>query len=169
MLPVLTSPTRFPPNKEPWPSFNGWDFFPAAFNCPHEVERLGGLGTRGKTVCGLSRIQSKSDCVIYSVGIHHESSFEASLLEHTPGCRLWGYDPRMNGLGSQVQDVPALLQRTHFEPIGLADKDAHGPDDRHKTYTLDSLLDLNGHAFVDILKIDLEGWEFEVLEAIVRP
>lgn len=75
----------------------------------------------------------------------------------------------MNGFGPQVQDVPALLQRTHFEPSGVADKDAHGPNDRHKMYTLESLLDLNRHAFVDILKIDIEGWEFQLLEAIVRP
>lgn len=45
------------------------DFFPAAFNCPHEVERHGALGDGGKWVCGLSRLKDKQDCVVYSFGM----------------------------------------------------------------------------------------------------
>lgn len=124
---------------------------------------------RGKAVCGLSRIQSQPDCVIYSVGINHDSSFEAALLGRTSGCSLWGFDNSMNGFGPQVQAAPALLRRTHFEAIGLVGADTHRPNDRHKMYTLEGLLASNGHTFVDILKIDIEGWEFDVLEAFIRP
>lgn len=28
--------------------FTVWDFFPPAFNCPHEMERVGRLGDGGK-------------------------------------------------------------------------------------------------------------------------
>lgn len=81
----------FPEDKAPWPpctvctsitinqsSGGGWqltntwhagDFFPAAFNCPHEVERHGALGDGGKWVCGLSRVRDKRDCVVYSFGV----------------------------------------------------------------------------------------------------
>ena len=44
------------------------DYFTAAFNCPHEVERHGALGDGGKWVCGLSRLARKPDCVVYSFG-----------------------------------------------------------------------------------------------------
>jgi hypothetical protein len=44
------------------------DFFPPAFFCPHELERIGELGDGGKWVCGLSRLQEKEDCVVYSIG-----------------------------------------------------------------------------------------------------
>ena len=44
------------------------DFFTAAFNCPHEVERHGALGDGGKWVCGLSRVAKKPDCIVYSFG-----------------------------------------------------------------------------------------------------
>ena len=44
------------------------DFFPPAFNCPHERERIGILGDGGKWVCGLSRLTDKRDCVVYSFG-----------------------------------------------------------------------------------------------------
>ena len=44
------------------------DFFPPAFNCPHELERLGALGDGGKWLCGLSRLKEKEDCIVYSFG-----------------------------------------------------------------------------------------------------
>jgi hypothetical protein len=44
------------------------DFFPPAFNCPHEVERIGALGDGGKWICGLSRLAEKPDCIVYAFG-----------------------------------------------------------------------------------------------------
>ena len=35
-------------------------------------------------------------------------------------------------------------------------------------YTLRSLMSMNKHTFIDILKIDIEGWEFEALTAFVN-
>lgn len=32
------------------------------------MERIGALGDGGKWVCGLSRLEEKRDCVIYSLG-----------------------------------------------------------------------------------------------------
>lgn len=68
LLIKLTSKHRFSPDVEPWPAYTVWDFFLPAFNCPHEVQRIGALGDGGKWVCGLSRIKTKPDCVIYSFG-----------------------------------------------------------------------------------------------------
>ena len=83
----------FPADKAPWPAYTvckfflvsflptiylqkkkkltrvPGDFFTAAFNCPHEVERHGALGDGGKWVCGLSRVAKKPDCVVYSFGM----------------------------------------------------------------------------------------------------
>lgn len=159
---------RFPPDKDPWPPYTVWDFFPAAFNCPHEVERVGALGDGGKWVCGLSRVARKPDCVIYSIGINHESSFEAELLSRTEHCEVWGYDFSVDAFGPEVQDDQALLRRAHFSPFGLAGTDAHGPEDQHKMYTLKSLMALNGHTYIDILKVDIESWEFETLTALLK-
>jgi hypothetical protein len=47
------------------------DFFPAAYNCPHEIQRLGALGDGGKWVCGISRVEEKPDCIVYSFGALH--------------------------------------------------------------------------------------------------
>jgi FkbM family methyltransferase len=46
--------------------------------------------------------------------------------------------------------------------------DGTGPDDS-KMYTLESLMQQNGHKHIDILKIDIEGWEFETLDTVLKP
>ncbi|KAG9310826.1 hypothetical protein JVU11DRAFT_8679 [Chiua virens] len=154
----------FPPNKDPWPPYTVWSFFPPSFQCPHEVERIGSLGDGGKWTCGLSRLQHKPDCLVYTFGMNYETSFEAEVLERTRYCEVWGYDYRSDSFGGIKRD-----HRAHFHPWGLANIDAHGPNDEHKLYTLKTLLDMNKHRYIDVLKIDVEGWEFEVLSQILQP
>jgi Methyltransferase domain len=55
----------FPTNGE---FYTLWDFWLPAFTCPHKVERIGTLGDGGKYMCGLERLETKKDCVVYSVG-----------------------------------------------------------------------------------------------------
>ncbi|KAI0944248.1 hypothetical protein AcW1_002003 [Taiwanofungus camphoratus] len=155
----------FPPDQEPWPAYTVWDFFPPVFNCPHTVERLGALGDGGKWVCGLERLAEKPDCVIYSFGLDWDSSFEAELLARTRHCEVWGYDYVARGFGGAIPR--ALRARTHFARLSLGAADSHGPADEPKMWTLRSLMHANGHTHIDILHVDIEGFEFEVLRALV--
>ncbi|KAI0055268.1 hypothetical protein BV25DRAFT_1833324 [Artomyces pyxidatus] len=171
----------FPPDKDPWPAYTVWDFFPPAFNCPHEIERVGALGDGGKWVCGLSRLRHKEDCVIYSVGSPADASFEAEVLARTEFCQLFLYDPssssapraltRQDNLDLAPEDVEDgpwdAHGRVHFKRWGVAGWEAHGPDDKVKLYTLQSLMKANGHTHIDLLKVDLEGWEFDALSTFV--
>ncbi|KIY46177.1 hypothetical protein FISHEDRAFT_76018 [Fistulina hepatica ATCC 64428] len=156
----------FPPDKDPWPAYTVWDYFPPAYNCPHEVERIGALGDGGKWVCGLSRIQTKKDCVIYSVGINYESSFEADILENTEHCEVWGYDWKVRGFGPQIPKH--LLKRTHFHQFGLAGSDKQKEGDESPMYTLDTLMRRNGHTHIDILRVDIESLEFDVMNSLIK-
>ncbi|PCH42835.1 hypothetical protein WOLCODRAFT_102669 [Wolfiporia cocos MD-104 SS10] len=156
----------FPPDHEPWPAYTVWDFFPPTFNCPHEVDRIGALGDGGKWVCGLSRLESKPDCVVYSFGLDWETSFEAELLARTRHCEVWGYDYVAPGFGGALPRT--LRPRTHFARLGLGAQDSHAPADEPKMWTLRSLMAANGHAHIDVLHVDIEGWEFEVAKAMVR-
>ncbi|KAI0047900.1 hypothetical protein FA95DRAFT_1518257 [Auriscalpium vulgare] len=145
-----------------------WDFFLPAFPCPHRVERIGTMGDGGKWVCGMERIEKKDKCVIYSFGVNGESSFEADLLKRNPGCEVWGYDYSVNAFGPEIDQVPELKQRSHFFAWALGGEDKHGANDEIKFYTLQSLMKLNGHDFIDILKIDIEGAEFDSMTALVN-
>ncbi|KAF9523667.1 methyltransferase domain-containing protein [Crepidotus variabilis] len=158
---------NFPPDVAPWPPYTVWDYFPAAFNCPHEVDRLGALGDGGKWICGISRLARKRDCVVYSFGINYESSFEAQILGHTQDCQIYGYDFSVKSFGPEIPSNQA--HRTHFHAFGLSGSDKHGPDDNPPMYTLESLMKMNGHKHIDLLKIDIEGWEFETLTTLLKP
>jgi len=157
---------KFPADKAPWPPYTVWDFFPPAFNCPHEVERLGALGDGGKWICGLSRLAEKPDCIIYSFGINHESSFEAEVLANTKHCQIWGYDFSVNSFGPEIS---SLSLRTHFHAYRLGGEDKNDPNDNEPTYTLESLMKMNGHTHIDLLKMDVEGWEFETMQSFLKP
>ena len=87
------------------------------------------------------------------------------------------------------------MKRAHFMPLALGGTNNHTDSDYPKYWTLDSLMDLNGaamrvllsspllsavtcgclirlcwlsgHTFIDILKIDIEGDEFDALTAFL--
>lgn len=118
-------------------------------------------------MCGLSRVAQKPDCVVYSFGINLESSFEAEILDGTAHCEVWGYDFSVKSFGPEIP--PAQSHRTHFHALGLAGEDKDGPGDDPKMYTLETLMKKSGHTHIDILKIDIEGWEFETLTTLLRP
>jgi len=147
---------------------NLWDFFIPSFQCPHRLERVGVMGDGGKWVCGLDRIAKQDKCVIYSFGINDDSSFESALLKRAPGCEVWGYDFSVEHWGPQITNDPELRDRAHFHPWALGGSDDHGEHTHPKYWTLQSLMSLNGHAFIDILKIDTEGAEFDALTSFVN-
>ncbi|KAF9038155.1 methyltransferase domain-containing protein [Panaeolus papilionaceus] len=154
------------PNRPPWPAYTVWSFFPAAFNCPHETRRLGNLGQGGTGwVCGLSRVEKKPDCTVYSFGIHAGSSYERDLLSSTDHCAVYAYDFSVSSFGPEI--TANISDRTHFKPYTLPG--AHGLQDNPTTYTLEELLDRNGHKHVDILKLDIEGREFDALTKMIKP
>lgn len=60
------------------------------------------------------------------------------------------------------------MARSHFYPYYLSGVDAHGPTDDPQQWTLPSLMKANGHTFIDVLKIDIESWEFTTLADMVQ-
>ncbi|THH14036.1 hypothetical protein EW146_g6247 [Bondarzewia mesenterica] len=207
--PSTTDVISFPEDREPWPAYTIWDFFPPAFNCPHELERIGALGDGGKWLCGLSRLESKPDCIVYSIGAAGQASFESELLARTRNCQVWGYDFTTTRFGPEVtnphkadsdwrayfaepvetfysddggeeveiegerkeywSDKGHLLERrTHFKSWGVAGKDAPETSDTPQVYTIESLMRMNGHSHIDVLKIDMESLEFDALAAFIE-
>lgn len=143
------------------------DFFTPSFRCPHRVERIGTLGDGGKWFCGLDRIvRQRAPCTIYSFGVNGESSFEAALLSAAPHCEIWGYDFSVDSFGPEVHNVSELRARSHFFPYALGSEDAPYADP--PTFTLQTLMRQNGHTFIDVLKVDIEGAEFDSLSSFVK-
>lgn len=175
--------------------FSIWDFVPASFNCPHSTIRIGRLGDGGKWVCGLERHTSlpksraldrtasviaagatielsrqqpkgrQPGCVIYSFGIQTESSFEEELLKRTPNCEIWGYDFSVTKFGPQLHQIEAA-GRAHFTQAGIA-----GTSDAVRDppfYSIQDIMALNGHDHIDVMKMDIEGYEFESMTSLIK-
>lgn len=106
------------------------------------------------------------------IGLNGEVSFEADLLQRAPGCQMWGYDFSVNSVGPEIENAVdknkrPLSERAHFRSVGLAGHDAH--DASPPMYTLQTLMEVNEHKFIDLLKIDVEESEFAALEAFLAP
>ena len=135
-----------------------WDYFRSTFDCPYTVERVGRIGDGGKWVCGLRELTKKSNCVVYSFGVNDDTSFEEEILERTH-CVVHMFDPTVEGSTLPVlQNFPG---RITFSKLGLAKED-HG-DYR----TLRTFMKRNGDSFADILKIDIEGGEWEAMTEVL--
>lgn len=69
----ITDQSSFPATGAPsyfaYP-YSVWDFVPASWSCPFEVERIGRMGDGGKWVCGMSRYEkNQRPLIIYSFGM----------------------------------------------------------------------------------------------------
>ncbi|KAF9438310.1 hypothetical protein BGZ76_008698 [Entomortierella beljakovae] len=133
-----------------------------SFNCPHEIQRVGPLSDGGKWICGMSLYEEhpRAKCVMYSFGVNHETRFEGEMLDRTD-CEIFAYDASVKEMGVEAQGP-----RSHFKPyfVGREDKtDEKGVEWR----TLRTLMKENGHDWIDILKVDIEGSEYPTFDAIM--
>lgn len=151
----------------PWDGDNYvffWNYFSPSFNCPHSVQRVGFIGDGGKWMCGLELYETqktgdaKPPCIIYSFGVANESSFEAEILNRT-NCLVFAYDYSVKSIGSPVEPTNS---RVTFKALGIGNKNLG------KFRTLKNLMEQNGHEWIDILKMDIEGGEYAALDKVMQ-
>ncbi|CUA77956.1 hypothetical protein RSOLAG22IIIB_06895 [Rhizoctonia solani] len=140
------------------------------------------MGDGGKWICGLSRLIEKPDCVVYSAGISTDSSFEADILRKTQ-CQVFGFDFSVNQVrsvsmqpggshlkaaqfGPEIENFASLRARTKFYKYAISGDDDYRANPPR--WTLRTLMERHGHTFIDILKIDIEGAEFDVLAETIK-
>lgn len=155
-----------------------WDFFPSTYTCPHDLQRVGRLGDGGKWVCGMSLYEAKPglavtshtsdpqtrpETIIYSFGVNDESTFEAEMLARIPSAQVYAYDFSVSRFGPQIS--PSYSARAHFSKVGLGAKDEFARTPQF--FTLQTLMKENNHEYIDILKIDIEGAEYESLDSFM--
>ncbi|MDX2079431.1 MAG: FkbM family methyltransferase [Terrimicrobiaceae bacterium] len=124
--------------------------------------------------------------IVYSGGVGKDISFETELQERF-GCQIWLFDP--SPTGRETMDDPRYHSPSlHFEPLGLAGTDGvihlAPPSNAeegswfasHSTLSdvvsvpcekLSTIMARNGHRTIDLLKLDIEGAEYEVLESVL--
>lgn len=148
---------------------------------PHEV-----LGTEyGGHAVSLHRLDR--DSVVYSFGLGEDVSFDLALVERV-GCKVHGFDPTPRSLEwLRSQTLPPELR---IEPVGVAAQDGvlrfHLPKKAHHVSLstlpgpersgelvelpverLATIMARLGHDRLDVLKLDVEGSEYEVLDDVL--
>lgn len=128
------------------------------------------------------------DSVVYCVGCGEDITFDLALIE-TFGCEVYAFDPTPRAI-THIKTAAANEPRYHFNPIGIWHRDElirfYAPRDVHhvshsivnlqKTEEyfeapvrrLAQVLADNGHAKLDLLKLDIEGAEYDVLASCLR-
>ena len=141
------------------------------------------LGSRyGGWVIPSDLVDAQS--IVYSGGVGEDVSFDLALIART-GCSIWAFDPTPRS----IEFARRITERRfHLQPVGLWSSDGvkrfHAPrDPRHVSHTalgsrpdrpyfdaeckcLDTVMRELGHDHIDLLKLDIEGAEFEVLGSV---
>jgi FkbM family methyltransferase len=130
------------------------------------------------------------DSVIYSFGVGTDISFDKAISASS-GAKVFLFDPTPRSV-SWVQNQ-SLPDELHFTDVGIASYDGdmtffpprrersshYAPIQRYrsihdgqaveaKVKTLNSLMHSFGHERVDVLKLDIEGGEYDVLQNIME-
>eukprot|EP00760_Papus_ankaliazontas_P034362 PhM_4_TR7149/c0_g1_i1/m.78318 len=139
-----------------------FELFQPEFNCP-VLERIGALGDGGKWMCGVPYLLQHPTCVVYSFGSNGNRVFETALLNMTQHCVIHTFDPNHNYKALYTDP------RNTFEPLWLSARPTRKAEQyeggrRAKVETLEQIMQRLGHDRLDVLKIDVEGAEYEVLK-----
>ncbi len=139
------------------------------------------IGSRtGGAWADLSRLHRNS--VVYSFGIAFEISFDREIIART-GCRVVGFDPDPRSAEWLRSGRVWVPERFSFETVGIYSSsesralnitdeeqmtgsvvyDYHGGSMRAEFLTLEDIMRRRGDAFVDFVKMDIEGAEYNVL------
>lgn len=134
-----------------------WDLYTPAYNCPG-VERVGRLGDGGKWVCNFKQITALDSCVVYSFGVFNEVTFEMELRKRTK-CEVFTFDPF-------DADVPRYARGLGIQHTQAGVGPVPNPQKRLKT--LIELMDERHHTHINILKLDIEGLEWDLMRELVK-
>jgi len=159
--------------------YTGKPFYP-----PPDLVRLG--TEYGGWVVPASRIRPDSIC--YCVGCGEDVSFDLELIRRF-GCDVWAFDPTPRGIRTVTQEMPPN-PKYHFTPVGLWDREEmlkfYVPANPiHDSYSavnlqhtkdyvlapvkrLSQIMQENGHTHLDLLKIDIEGSEYKVIDSLLQ-
>ena len=129
-----------------------------------------------------------ANSICYCVGCGEDISFDLGLIDYFQ-CDVYGFDPTPRAI-KYVRSVADQIPKYHFFDVGLWDKEdtlkffvPKNPEhvshsllniqktEEHisvKVNRLSSLMKELNHHKVDLLKIDIEGAEYKVIQSIIE-
>lgn len=133
-----------------------------------------------------------SESIVYSLGVGDEINFDLSIIDKY-GVEVFAFDPTPNSV--DMLDASKLPENFHFQPWAVTATDGSLkfyprlkkdgtksdvmftmiPEEETKddvievpAYSLATITEKLGHSRIDVLKMDIEGAEYEVLEGLLN-
>ena len=114
-----------------------------------------------KFACGVNAIAGAP--IVYSFGSNKKHDFELSVLTRRPDAKVHVFELIPGRLVSEAKRD----KRVGYNAVGLgnysADKTTRAKNPAYETSTLAQLMQQRGHRYIDLLKMDIEGFEFDFL------
>jgi len=129
--------------------------------------RFGG-GQDNKNLAGVGQLTlGGSCCMVYALGLADVTDFEVAMTE--AGCETHGFDctvsPDDPGIKGQRFFFHQWCIGTKADDFGSAQLWHQGVQNREPQFkSLKDTMDLLGHEYINILKFDIEGNEWELIE-----
>lgn len=128
--------------------------------CPNLV-RIGDLNDGGKWVCNPIAVTHTENCVVYSLGIDNRPTFDVEFQNLTmKKCMLRAAD-------KDDQNEITMRQFSEINGSFIKALISNKTDPTTSSYTFKDLLGKFGDKQIDVLKMDIEGAEFQVADEIL--
>jgi hypothetical protein len=112
-------------------------------------------GDTGKELCAVESM-NQDGCIIYSLGSNNQFDFEESILKSLDKCEVFTFDCTSNPPANPIA-------RLTFDKLCLGNME-HGP-----YHTYEYITSKYNHSRIDLLKMDIEGYEVDVFNALITP
>ena len=137
----------------------------------------------------LANNSINKDSIIYSIGIGEDVSFDVDIIEKY-GCKVFAFDPTPKSVNWVYKNVSN--KNFNFSPIGISNekgtklfylpkKSNHVSGSLKKISTVNKQMAVelefdtlknqmikNNHHKIDLLKMDIEGSEYDVIDSILK-
>ncbi|CAJ0573078.1 unnamed protein product, partial [Mesorhabditis spiculigera] len=141
--------------------------FPVLYNilvpevfCPSAV-RVGQILDGGKWACRPWAVPK--NCAVYSLGIDNDTTFERDFQRiSAQQCRIYAYDMKRPMFPEVLEGLEKLDIHFREAKIGLRDSKVEN------TVSLENEMKRHHHGQIEVLKMDIEGAEFQVLPPLVE-
>lgn len=160
-------------------------FFTPLISGKHECERHGEKGADW----WIPKNVVNSDFIFYSAGVGTNVSFDISLIKKY-GLNVYAFDPTPKAIDFVQKNILSKFSKFIFIPIGLWNNNtqqrfyvpkstthvSHSIVNLQKTdnffvaqcASLKTIMNLLNHKKIDMLKIDIEGAEYTVLNSMIK-